>query len=64
MTCLTCHQNKPPKVLKYDSFIFSLGKFLHKKKQLRAISHEKMIHLAKSCVTMNDLMIKFDEKLS
>ena len=25
MTCLTCHENKRPKVLKDDPFIFQLG---------------------------------------
>ena len=64
MTCITCHQNTPPKVLKHDTFILPLREISHKKKKLRPISHEKKAHLAKSCVTMNDLMVKFDEKLS
>ena len=32
MTCLSCHQNNPSRVLKYDSFIFPLGEISHKKK--------------------------------
>ena len=32
MTCLTYHQNNPPKVLKNDSFIFPLGEISHKNK--------------------------------
>ena len=31
---------------------------------MRPISHEKMNHLGKSCVTITDLMDKFYEKLS
>ena len=62
ITCITCHENKRPKVLKYDRFIFSLGEITHKKKKWRPISHEKKTHLAKSCVKMTDLMVKFYEK--
>ena len=32
------------------------------RKKLRPISHEKKIHLGKSCVTMPDLMVRFDGK--
>ena len=32
MTFLTCHQNNPPKGLKYDSFIMPLGEISHKKR--------------------------------
>ena len=32
ITCLTCHEKKRPKVLKYDSFIFPLGEISHKNK--------------------------------
>ena len=62
MICLTCHQNKRPKLSKDDSFIIPLGEISPKKKKLIPISHDKMTHLAKNCVTMNDLMDKFYEK--
>ena len=32
MTFLTYHENKRPKVLKYDSFILPLGEITHRKK--------------------------------
>ena len=41
-----------------------LGENSFKKKKLRLISHDKMTHLAKNCVTMNDLKGKFNKKLS
>ena len=47
-----------------DSFIFPLGKISQKGKIMRPISHEKKTNLGKNCVTMTDLMNKFDEKLS
>ena len=62
MTCLTCHQNKRLDVLKYDLFIMPLGEISSLKNNLRPIRHHKMTHLAKNCVTTNDLMGKFYEK--
>ena len=41
MNYLTCHKNKSPKVLKYDSVILPFGEISHKKKKLRPISHER-----------------------
>ena len=51
------------KVLKDDLSILPLGEITNKKKKWRYISHEKKTHLAKNCVTMTYLMIKFYEKL-
>ena len=53
--------NPPSKLLKDESFIFPLGE-ITQKKHLRPISHEKKTHLAKSCVTMKYLMVRFYEK--
>ena len=55
---------KKTKLLKDNSFFVTLQEITHKNKIWRAISHEKKTHLAKSYVTMKDLMRKFDEKLS
>ena len=54
---------KKTKLLKDNSFFVTLQEITHKNKIWRAISHEKKTHLAKSCITMKDLMIKFYEKL-
>ena len=62
-TCLTCHATKPPKIFNYFSFILLLGEISQKGGKMRPISHEKMTHLEKSCVTMTDLMDKFYEKM-
>ena len=61
MICLTYHQNNPPKVL---LIYFSIGRNFTQKEKLRPISHKKMTHLAKSCVTMNGLVVEFYDKLS
>ena len=53
---------KTPKVFKNDLFIFTLGEITHTQKW-RYISNEKKTKLAKSCVTMTDLMIKLMKKL-
>ena len=63
-THLTCHARKRGKVLNDDSFILPLEDISQKGKRMRPISHEKMTHLGKSCVTMTDLMETFYEKLS
>ena len=63
MTYLSCHKNKRPKVLKYDSFIMSLEVIRSKNKKLTSICHDKMNNLAKNCVTMNELMDKFYENI-
>ena len=33
MTCITCHQNNPSRILKYDSFIYNWYKF-HTKRNI------------------------------
>ena len=63
-TGLTCHAKTPPKRFNDFSFIFPLEEISQKGKIMRPISHEKMTHLGKSCVTMTYLMDKFYEKLS
>ena len=63
-TCLTCHSTKSPKILKYDSFIMSLGEILHKERKLRPISHDKNTHLGKCYVTTTYFMLKCYEKMS
>ena len=62
MTCLTCHATKSPKIFNYFSFVLPLEEISHKGKIMRPISHEKMTHLGKICVTMIDLMDKCYEK--
>ena len=59
---LSCQ--KKSKLLNDDLFIFPLEEISQKGKRMRPISHEKRIHLGKSCVTMTDLMEKNMEKLS
>ena len=61
MACLTCHATKPPKIFKDFTFILPLEEISKKGKKTRTISHGKMNHLGKSCVTMTDLVEIFDE---
>ena len=61
MTCLPCHQNNRPKVLKYESFIIPLVEISSKNNNLRSIHHHKMTRLDNKCVTMNNLMQKYYE---
>ena len=61
---LTCHATKSPKILKYFAFILPLEEISKKGEKMRIISHEKMTHLVKSCVTMIDLMETFMKQLS
>ena len=56
MTCLTCHATNHPKIFHVFSFILPLEEISHIGKRMIPISHEKMTHLGKSCVTMTDLM--------
>ena len=58
---LTCHATKSPNIFNYLSFILPLEEIYKKGKQKRSISHAKMTHLGKSCVTMTDLMDKLYE---
>ena len=60
-TCFTYESNRIPKITKNISLILSLEQNFEYTKKVRQISHEKKTQLGKSCVTMNDLMSKFDE---
>ena len=60
-TCPSCHATKFPKIYKDFAIILSLEEISKKGKNMRKISHEKMTHLRKSCVTMIDLMELFYE---
>ena len=62
LTCITCHATKLPKIFNDFSFIFPQGELLQEGKIMRPISHEKITHLDKSCVTMIDLMDEFYDK--
>ena len=62
MTCRSCHQNKLPKVIKYDYFIMLLGRIILKNKRT-PICYDKMTHLTISCVTMKELLDKFHETI-
>ena len=64
MTCLTFHTTKSPNIFNEFSFISLLEEISKKRKKMRSISHEKMTHLGKNCVTMTDLMKKFMKQLS
>ena len=54
-------QQHPPNIFKEFSFILPLEEISKKGEKMRSISHEKMTHLCKICVTMTDLMDKFYE---
>ena len=60
-TCFTCETKRSPKISKDFSLNISLEQNFEYGKKLRQISHEKKTHLEKSCVTMKDLINKFDE---
>ena len=62
MTCRSCHQNKLPKLIKYDYFIMLLGRIILKNKRT-PICYDKMTHLTISCVTMKELLDKFYETI-
>ena len=62
ITYLSCHRYKYPKILKDDLFILSLEGIKLNDKNLTPIYHDKMTHLAINCVTMKELMDKYDEK--
>ena len=49
------------KIFKDFSFILPLKEISKKGEKMRRISHEKMTHLGKSCVTMTDFMDNFFE---
>ena len=55
-TCLTCKNQKSPKISKDLSLILTLEQMSKKGKNARKISHEKKTHLGKICATMTDLM--------
>ena len=59
MSYLSCH--KSSKIFKDFAFILPLEEISKEGKKTRKISHEKRIHLGKSCVTMIDLVDKFYE---
>ena len=59
--CLTCHAKKP---IKIRLIYYAIGRNIIQIMFLRPIIHERKTHLCKSCVTMTDLMVNFDEKLS
>ena len=61
MSYFSCQ--KPPKNIKRQLIYFAIGRNITKGKRMRPISHEKINHLGKSCVTMTDLIVKFYEKL-
>ena len=60
-TCISCNQNKHPKILKYDSFILLLEGIASNNNKMMPIYHDKMTHLAYHCVTTNELMDTFYE---
>ena len=61
MTYIPSHATKPPNIFNDFSFILPSEEISQKGKKMKSISHEKMAHLGKSCVSMIDLMDKFYE---